>query len=169
MRIKSGIAMIACLGAFAAPLAAQQGRNFIDPAEIDREVVRFTGAAIGEAGGALRPADRRLRLSLCTSPLQLDWYGTPGRTVAVECPDPGGWRIFMALTPRSPGQKSGPVVKRGDRVIVLVRGAGFSIRQTGEATESGSVGEWVAVRTSRGGRLIDARIERAGLAVIEQP
>jgi flagella basal body P-ring formation protein FlgA len=56
----------------------------------------------------------------------------------------------------------------------LVRGRGFTVQQSGEAVEGGSIGDWIAVRTdprpgSRGsarGEAIRARIERPGLAVI---
>lgn len=173
------------LAALTIPPVAAQGRSeapagVTDPAEIDRAVQAFTGAAIGEAGGALAPADQRLRLAACAQALTTSWHGTARAAVRVECqstPGPSGpWRIFVATRPASdspPGNSprarsapASPAVKRGDPVTVVVRGRGFSVQQAGEATESGQPGDWIAVRTSRKAEPVRARIERPGLVVI---
>ncbi len=143
--------------------------SFTDPAQIDRAVMRFTGANIGEIGGARLPADRRLRLARCASPLVTSWHGRVGQTVRVECPDAGGWRIFVATrSAPSPAQEAKPVkvIKRGDPVTVAVRGRGFSVQQSGEAMGNGAVGDWIAVRTARKQEPVRARIVRPGYAVI---
>jgi len=56
---------------FSPALAAEPSAvaNITDPVEIDRVVANFTGAQIGEIGGARVPADRRLRLARCAEPL----------------------------------------------------------------------------------------------------
>jgi len=140
-----------------------------DPAAIDRAVAAFTGAAIGAPGGARMASDPRLQLAPCAAPFAVSWH-TPARTaVAVECPGPTAWRVFVAITP-APGAaataRPAPAVKRGDAITILVRGRGFSVQQPGEAMEAGAVGDWIEVRTARKAQGLRARIERPGLAVV---
>lgn len=149
------------------PAQAAGAGSHVDPAQIDRAVEAFTGVAIGNPGGARSPADRRLRLSSCPEPLSTAWHGSPGRTVRVACESGGGWQLFVALRPVPQSAQAFPVVKRGDRVTVAVRGRGFTIQQPGEATEAGRAGEWIAIRVANGQKTVSARIERAGLAVID--
>jgi flagella basal body P-ring formation protein FlgA len=155
--------LIAALAAQAAPAAASPT---ISPAEIDRALIGFTGAAIGSPGGARLPTDPRLRLAACAAPLVLAWH-TPARSsVRVECPGPAPWRIFVAVAPATPAGAAAPAVKRGDNVMIAVRGRGFSVQQPGEAVEGGAVGDWIFVRTARKAEALRARIERPGLVVI---
>lgn len=146
-----------------------QARNVADPAAIDRAVEAFTGAATGAPGGARMPADPRLQLAPCGGALAVGWH-TPARTaVQVECPGPASWRIFVAINPAAgaPGAaRAVPAIKRGDALTVMVRGRGFSVQQPAEAMESGAVGDWIFVRTSRKAEALRARIARPGLAVI---
>jgi len=157
---------------FSPALAAEPSAvaNITDPVEIDRVVANFTGAQIGEIGGARVPADRRLRLARCAEPLLAQWHGRSQSTVRVECPTANGWRIFIATRPQPQAAQPQRVVKRGDPVTVLVRGRGFSVQQSGEAMENGAVGDWIGIRvggrTARDADPIRARIERPGLAVI---
>lgn len=139
-----------------------------DPAAIDRAVVAFTGADIGAPGGPRLPADRRLRLNACAAPLAVAWHGTARTSVRVECPGPQSWRIFVAVDAANgaTGRAAAPAIKRGDALTIMVRGRGFSVQQTGEAMESGAVGDWIFVRTARKAEALRARIERPGLAVI---
>ena len=141
-----------------------------EPADIDRAVAQFTGAAIGEIGGARLPADRRLRLAACGTPLTTAWHGRARSTVRVACEGPQSWRIFIATRPDPQAAQIDPadlkVVDRGDPITVVVRGSGFSVQHSAEALEEGRVGEWIAVRTQRGATPIRARIERPGLAII---
>lgn len=143
-----------------------QAGGFTEPAAIDRAVSGFTGAAIGQPGGARMATDRRLQLAACVSPLVVSWHGSAKNAVRVECPDAGGWRIFVSVTPPLAEAAAAPVVKRGDALTIMVRGRGFSVQQAGEAIESGAVGEWIFVRTARKAEPLRARIERPGLAVI---
>jgi flagella basal body P-ring formation protein FlgA len=156
------------LAALAAASATQTGETaaFTDPGEIDRAVSEFTGAAIGEVGGARVPADRRLRLAACSNPLQVAWHGRNRATVQVECPGAQSWRIFVATLAPAQAPQSAPAVDRGDPVTIVIRGRGFTVQQTGEATESGAIGDWIGIRTTSRGEPIRARIERPGLAVI---
>lgn len=163
------------LGALALPMlltlcdAPARAQGVTDPAAIDRAVADFTGAGIGAPGGARVAADRRLQLATCAGPLVTSWH-TPARmAVQVECPGPAGWRIFVAVTPdgtRTPAARSAPAVKRGDAITIMVRGSGFSVQQPGEAMETGTLGDWITVRTNRKAESLRARIERPGLVVI---
>ena len=166
------IALITFASLFSPALASGTSppATVTDPAEIDRVVANFTGARIGEIGGARVPADRRLRLARCDQPLHAQWHGRARNTVRVECPAANGWRIFIATRPLPQAIQPQRVVKRGDPVTVLVRGRGFSVQQTGEAMENGAVGDWIGIRVggrnARNAEPIRARIERPGLAVI---
>lgn len=168
MRLIVAAATIACLPVFAALVSAQEQTPsaITDPAAIDRAVIAFTGAGIGEVGGARVPADRRLRLAACAVPLDLGWYGNGRSSVAVSCPGPNGWRIYVATIAPQQQAAAERAVKRGDPITVLVRGRGFSVQQTGEAMENGAVGDWIGIRTERQGEPVRARIERPGLAII---
>ncbi|MCL9982531.1 MAG: flagella basal body P-ring formation protein FlgA [Erythrobacter sp.] len=148
--------------------ASAIANGFTDPAAIDHAVVAFTGADVGAPGGPRLPADRRLRLAACAAPLAVGWYGTARTSVQVECPGPHGWRIFVAVdgAATAAGRAAAPAIKRGDALTIMVRGRGFSVQQTGEAMESGGVGDWIFVRTARKAEALRARIERPGLAVI---
>ena len=98
----------------------------MDPALIDRAVMEFTGAAIGQPGGARLPVDRRMRLNACGMPLQIDWYGKNRDSVQVHCPD-AGWRIYVAIAQVPQADEPGTgeiVVSRGELVEI---GAGFRL------------------------------------------
>ena len=159
---------VASLPLFAA-LASAQDRSqsaYTDPAQIDAAVKEFTGADIGEVGGARLPADRRLKLAACNEPLKVKWHGRAQSIVRVDCTGPESWRIFIATSSAKPAPDIPKVVARGDPITVLVRGRGFSVQQSAEAMEAGAIGDWIAVRTERRADAIRARIERPGLAVI---
>ena len=168
LRLMMTAVAVASLPLFAA-LASAQDRSqsaFTNPEEIDRAVQEFTGAGIGEVGGARLPADRRLKLAACDVPLKVKWHGRAQTIVRVDCQGTESWRIFMATSSVKPTPDIPKVVARGDPITVLVRGRGFSVQQTAEAMEAGAIGDWIAVRTDRRADAIRARIERPGLAVI---
>ncbi|TRD12701.1 hypothetical protein FGU71_03935 [Erythrobacter insulae] len=146
--------------------ASGTAAGFTDPQEIDRAVSSFTGAQIGEIGGARGPADRRLKLADCTAPLTARWHGQRESTVRVDCPDAGGWHVFIATKSAPAIEAKARMVKRGDPLTVVVRGRGFTVQRTGEAMENGSVGDWIGVRTALKASPVRARIERPGLVII---
>lgn len=172
IRLLTTALVIASLPLFAALASAQDSgqTRFTDPAEIDRAVEQFTGSAIGEVGGARLPADRRLKLATCETPLSVKWHGRAQTIVRVDCPisreSAEGWRVFIATSSAKPAAEISKVVARGDPITVLVRGRGFTVQQSAEAMEAGAIGDWIAVRTERRADAIRARIERPGLAVI---
>lgn len=146
--------------------SAAQAAPFADPAAIDVAVAQFTGAPMGQTGGAAQPVDRRLRLSPCANPLSIGWYGGRRDTVLVQCPDIGSWRLFVPLLQTS-GPAAAPDVLRGETVTITVSGAGFSVSQPGEAMDGGAVGAWIRVRSaSNGGQPMRARIVRPGLVEV---
>ena len=166
------------------PASAAPGRAspWLEPGEIDRAIIAFTGAAIGEIGGARAAADPRLRLAACKAPLSTSWHGQTRAAVKVECRQTRSgaqpWRIFVATrpaaqssasasaTPRQPAARPARIIKRGDPITVVVRGRGFTVQQAGEAMEPGALGDWIAIRTARQAEPVRARIERPGLAII---
>lgn len=138
-------------------LAAAGSTAFADLDAIDRQVAAFTGAGVGEVGGALTPVDRRLRLSPCRSGIALSWRGNGQDSVVVQCGDPGGWRLFVPV--RRPAAVAevvaAPVVKRGDAVAISVAGEGFTVTQPGMALEGGAEGDWIRVRPLSGGNAVN--------------
>lgn len=146
----------------------------MDTAIIDRAVAQFTGAQIGEPGGAKLPVDPRLRLNRCASALNLEWYGRNRESVLVQCPDLG-WRLFVAV---SAGANAGPqaveaaepIIRRGERVMVVVRGAGFTLSRQGDALEEGAVGDWIRIRLAgeRTGSM-NAQVLRPGHVGMDLP
>jgi len=171
MRMIQLIAGAAALSAASGAVAA----GFADPAAIDVEVAQFTGAQIGEPGGARLPVDRRLKLADCAEPHDLEWYGKTRETVLVRCPVPGGWRIFVPLQAEKQlaqvaAKPAEPVVMRGESVMIAVHGQGFTLSRQGEAMEGGAVGEWIRVRPA--GKRTDpirARIIRPGVVGMDLP
>mgnify|MGYP001499621449 CR=1 FL=1 len=141
-------AILIAAAAVAVPASANTP---MDPAEIDRAVMQFTGAAIGQPGGARLPVDRRMRLNPCGSPLQLEWYGKARESVQVLCPD-AGWRIYVAVAQvQQAGQREEAeiVVSRGETVSIVVEGGGFSLSRQAVAMEEGAIGAWIQVRPTQ--------------------
>jgi len=142
----------------------------LDLAAIDAEIAAFTGAQQGDPGGAAMKVDRRLRLAACAQPHALSWYGSRRDTVLVECPVPGGWRLFVPLRAARPSASAAPAILRGDAVTISVAGEGFAVSQPGEALESGAVGIWIKVRTlSAKAETLRARVLHPGVVGMELP
>ncbi len=95
---------------------------FADLDAIDRQVAMFTGAPIGAVGGATQGLDRRLRLRPCYSPVALAWRGQAHDTIVAECPDAGGWRLFVPVRAAVSGPSGPAAVNRGDAVTVAIAG-----------------------------------------------
>ncbi len=153
----------------AAVPAAAFAASFADLAAIDRDVASFTGAAIGQPGGAALPVDRRLRLAPCSVPLILDWHTPRHETVRVQCPDAGGWRLFVPLR-QSDVANAAPAITRGEAVTIEIAGDGFSVALPGEALDPGAIGAWIRVRTiGAKAQPMRAQIIRPGLVGIPQP
>ena len=152
----------------AAPALAQATA---DLDAVDRAVAQFTGAPLGQPGGAAMPTDRRLRLAQCLVPLALSWHGLRRESVEVLCPMPGGWKLYVPLAGASSAAlQQSDAITRGDAVTVTVMGDGFAVSQSGEAMESGPVGAWIKVRTvSAGGPVLRGKVLRPGAVGIDLP
>lgn len=151
---------------FAAPPGNDRDGGLHDLAAIDAAVANFTGQPIGVPGGAARVIDRRLRLAACASPLALSWRGDAHASVLVECPDPGGWHLYVAIAAARPAQAEPMVINRGQQVTIAVTGEGFSVSQPAEALEPGVVGAWIRVRTAARADPVQARVVRPGLVEV---
>jgi len=154
-------------------LGAAIAGQFADLDAIDRQVAMFTGASVGEMGGAATPVDRRLRLQPCRTGTALSWR-TPARdSVVVQCGDAGGWRIFVPVRAAAADPAGAIAVTRGDAVSIAVSGDGFTVSQPGEAMESGPVGGWIKVRPLSAGNsradIMRAQIQRPGLVQVPLP
>jgi flagella basal body P-ring formation protein FlgA len=163
---------------FALGLVLAGAAGFADLDAIDSQVAAFTGAPIGAPGGAAMPVDRRLRLQSCAAPLAVSWSGMRRESVLVQCPEAGGWRIFVPVANAAPGAMAAPAVNRGDAVTIAVTGDGFSVSQPGEALEGGALGAWIRVRpvstpaaSAAGARgdTLRAQIVRPGMVAIPLP
>ncbi|WP_370033404.1 flagella basal body P-ring formation protein FlgA [Qipengyuania mesophila] len=166
---------------FVGPLAASllataaAAATPMDLSMIDRAVADFTGAEIGQPGGAKLPVDRRLRLASCQTPLDLQWFGRDQRSVQIACPS-AGWRIYVAVDNGGGGAMHGAqaygetLVHRGEAVSIQVRGGGFTLTRQGSAMEDGAQGEWIKVRaTGERTETLRAMVIRPGQVGIELP
>ncbi|MGB7656669.1 MAG: flagella basal body P-ring formation protein FlgA [Novosphingobium sp.] len=160
------LATLLALG-LAAPVLAQATADLDG---VDRAVAQFTGAPLGQPGGAAMPTDRRLRLAPCRVPLALSWHGLRRESVEVLCPMPGGWRLYVPLAGAGPAARQSDAITRGDAVTVTVMGQGFAVSQSGEALESGPVGAWIKVRTvNAGAPVLRGKVLRPGAVGIDLP
>lgn len=143
---------------------------FADLSALDTAVARFTGAPVGAEGGAMLPLDRRLRLRPCQAPAALAWRGNARDTVVLECPDAGGWRLFVPVRAGAAAAAAPAAINRGDAVTIAVAGEGFSVSQPGEAMEAGAIGAWIRVRTlSAKAQPMRAQVVRPGLVTVQTP
>ena len=145
-----------------------------DLGALDWQIADFTGAAIGEDGGAIQPLDRRLKLRPCGARVDIAWRSEQRDTLVLQCPDAGGWRLYMPVrpSPAAAAQEAAIAVQRGDAVTISVAGQGFSISRPGEALESGAVGDWIKVRPAIPGNrradIMRARITAPGVVTLSQ-
>ncbi len=153
------------------PATALAQASFANPAAIDAEVAAFTGAALGQPGGARHPVDRRLRMAACPQALTLAWHGRRSDMVRVECSALSGWQIFVPVNSGGAAQVAqssarGGGVERGQVLTIAVQGRGFTVTQQGEALEEGNVGDWIRVRPDGNREPVRARIDNPGRVVI---
>lgn len=144
-----------------------------DLGALDWQIADFTGAAIGEDGGAIQPLDRRLKLRPCGAPVDIAWRSEQRDTLVLQCLDAGGWRLYMPVRPLpAAAAQAEPqiAVQRGDAVTISVAGQGFSISRPGEAMEGGAIGDWIKVRPAAPGNrraeTMRARITAPGVVTL---
>jgi flagella basal body P-ring formation protein FlgA len=147
-------------------LALAAAAPFADPAQLDAAVVEFTGSPLGVPGGAAQPVDRRLKLASCRNPLGLSWYAGRRDAVLVQCPDAGGWRIFVPILQSAADQT--PAILRGEAVTIQIAGDGFAVTQAGQALDPGALNSWIRVKTSSAdAQPLRARVVRPGLVRVD--
>ncbi len=157
---------IVLLAAAAAPIQDLQ--------QLDILIAQFTGASVGEEGGAVQPVDKRLRLTACSSSPDFSWHNEKETTLVARCPDAGGWKIYVPVRQDFAAPAAAPAnvvaISRGDAVSIAVIGGGFSVSRPGEALEDGAIGEWISVRPAtqerRRAEPIRARILKPGVVTL---
>lgn len=138
----------------------------MDPAALAAEAARVAGRPVA--------VDERLQLAACETPL----FDVVGARVEVRCAAPA-WRVFLpfrtdeaavAVKPgvvRARSAAAAPAIRRGDRVVVLVEGEGFTVSM--DAVADGAVQDgrlWVKGANGEGRRM-RARVREDGAVVIE--
>lgn len=130
-------------------------------------------AAAGRFAGRPVAVDARLQLADCVDPL----FALADGRVEVRCESPA-WRVFLpfrseAEVPVRAGvvkagvAKAGPAIRRGERVVVLVEGRGFTVSMDAVADGDARDGRvWVKSGNGEGRRML-ARVRDDGSVVIE--
>ncbi|NNM77062.1 hypothetical protein HJG53_09130 [Sphingomonas sp. ID1715] len=122
-----------------------------DLALLDRAAEIFAGARLGQPGGPVAPIDRRLRLSSCSTSPEFSWRAETRDAIVIRCPDPKGWRIFVAVqaSPVLAGAapvKVEPVIRRGDPVTLVAGQSGFSVSADGTAMADAAPGARLQIK-----------------------
>ncbi|HET6943145.1 MAG TPA: flagella basal body P-ring formation protein FlgA [Sphingomicrobium sp.] len=116
--------------------------------------------------GTTVPIDRRIRLAQC--PVEPEISPSSGGALAVRCPSLG-WKLRVAVS--SYGDPSGSLaeilVRRGDLVELVVRGAGYSASAPGTALDEGAAGKTVRVKIPTSPMPVSAVVVRAGVVAIQ--
>lgn len=155
---------------YLAPAHAQQ---FEDLNALDEQV-----AAVLQGGSqTAQPIDRRLKLSRCPEPIAID--SSNKDAVALRC-NAIGWRIRVPLASAArsepkivmaeqvnPAETGEILVRRGETVEIIIRGSDFEVVTSGVATEDGSKGKRVRVKSSTGAAPLGATVVAQGIVYME--
>ena len=146
--IKHIIYAVSLLGITFAPQAnAQPIQSLII---LEQQLEGFLGKKQGEAGGARRVIDRRLKLAACPE-LPVIERRSPALAI-IRC-EPLNWRISVPLklvdNAANRYTSGRNVVDRGQPVLLVVRKNGFVVTRQMIAGKRGQVGDVIPVRTSR--------------------
>ncbi len=156
--------------AMAMPALAQP--VFEDLGMLDARVAETLDAAIGAAGGAIAPIDRRLRLAACPAPATI--AAPVAGAITIRC-QALGWRIRVAVGgPTRATESSGgppraaaePIVRRGETVDLVISARGFSVSGSGVAEQSGAAGDRIRVRLANGNRVASGQVRADGRVAI---
>ncbi len=153
---------------------AQPGATTQDLAQLEARIAGFLSADTGQPGGLRAPLDQRLRLSLCPAAPELR-MGPMQDHIIISCA-PTGWRFTAPLAAlpgtsvqatvggvpirnfaASPGAET-PIIKKGDRITLIVPGEGFALHSSVTAEEDGTDGGTIRVRTAPKGPVLRARV-----------
>lgn len=141
---------------------------------LDRAAEIFAGARIGEPGGPAAPVDKRLRLSACSASPEFSWRTEAHDAIVIRCPDPGSWRIFVAMKTVAPAMpaaatapvKAEPVIRRGDPVTLAAAQPGFSVTADGVAMADAAPGARLMVKVEGAKAPVQAIAVEAGKATL---
>lgn len=151
--------LFAALLLSSAPTAAL-AESFEDLDRLDSRIEIMTGAAPGQAGGAMAPLDRRLKLAACPQPATIEWAGS--NALAVRCPAIG-WRLRVGIVAVAREQAKAVLsVHRGDTVEVSVAGDVFSVTSTGIALDDGAEGASIRLKIGATGTQTSAIVTGPG-------
>ena len=122
-------------------------------------------SAVGNSGIPV-PIDRRIRLAQC--PQEPELSALSGGALAVRC-RALGWRVRVVVSSHSLSSESPAeiLIRRGDLVELVVRGAGFSASAPGTALDEGAAGKTVRVKIPTSAMPVSAIVIRAGMVAIE--
>lgn len=121
-------------------------------------------STLGDLGAAV-PIDRRIRLAQC--PEEPEISPPSAGALAVRCPALG-WKIRVAVSGAQPSEIPAEVlVRRGDLVELVVRGAGFSASAPGTALDEGAAGRTVRVKIPTSATPVSAVVVGAGMVAVQ--
>ncbi|MEO9468430.1 flagella basal body P-ring formation protein FlgA [Parasphingorhabdus sp.] len=151
-------------------VSAAEFQNIV---QLDKIVADTIGADIGEPGGARSPIDRRLRLGNCPAAPTVE--GPVFGAAIVRCASLG-WRIRVPLVGETAAINGGSatskremLIRRGQNVTLVYKGAGFSLSRQMIADENGAIGEMIAVRRDRRSPRILAEVSGNGQVIMQAP
>ncbi|ODU21584.1 MAG: hypothetical protein ABS87_05630 [Sphingomonas sp. SCN 67-18] len=153
-------------------LVATPAAAATDLALLDRASAIFAGAPLGAEGGPAAPIDRRLRLADCAQSPMFSWRTDRKDAIVIQCPDAGGWRIFVPIRPGAQAvaaaqpAKADPVIRRGDPVLLSANSEGFSVSSNGVAMSDAAPGARFTVRIEGMKTPVQAIATEAGQATL---
>ena len=180
MKYSTFLSLLMLGSVFASPAHANDTKQ--DLAQLEDQIAQFVDAAVGVPGGLRHPLDQRLQLARCDTPPALRMAPTLDYII-ISCAV-RGWQFTAPLTPL-PGtsvqatvngkpQRSfatSPaatevVIKKGDRITLILPGEGFSMQTFATAEEDGVAGAYIRVRTAPKGPVLRAMVQGADRAII---
>jgi flagella basal body P-ring formation protein FlgA len=122
-------------------------------------------STLGDSGTPV-PIDRRIRLAQC--PEEPEISPPSAGALAVRCPALG-WKIRVAVSSaEQPAAVAAEIlVRRGDLVELVVRGAGFSASAPGTALDEGVAGKTVRVKIPTSPTPVSAVVVGAGMVAVQ--
>lgn len=132
----------------------------LDPAQSGFEPIDALNARIAAAlalAPDAQPVDPRIRLARCRLPVAITREASAIATL--RCAEPA-WQLRVPVAV-APSTAAPVVIARGEQVEIVDRGAGFSVRSSGQAMDGGALGGTIRVRLSAD-RWVPARVAGAG-------
>lgn len=117
-------------------------------------------AQVEAFAGAPAMVDPQLLLPACEQPVMA--FAAGGRSVMVQCAMPA-WQVFVPVRVQgeSVAVREVPLIRRGDRVVVEVEGAGFVVGMEAVAEADARDGR-VPLRPVNGGRRLIGMVDAQG-------